>query len=267
MKRKIENIALSLLVIIFLFGVVQIIVEQQHVTHMLSEYEISELRVIAQNNSWVTIFFTVVSLVFSALMTILVFWASKKSKNNSEEIDFTTQVEEQQTYTNTEEKKEFAQLKLEHILTGLSQNSIQELGLHKYAEYLLTLVAKEYEIFQSIVYIKGEDQGLGDYLYIVGTYAFNKRNDFTLAMGEGLAGQVAKAKRLINIKQIPQGYIKAVSGLGELTPSNLMIVPLIIEDQTIGVIEISSFKEFSKEDEENFLELGAHVAPLFQQMI
>ena len=60
----------------------------------------------------------------------------------------------------------------------------------------------------------------------------------------------------VNIKQIPSGYIKAISGLGEATPSNLLICPLIQSGETRGVIELATFKEFSKEEENYFTTLG-----------
>jgi signal transduction histidine kinase/CheY-like chemotaxis protein/HAMP domain-containing protein len=64
-------------------------------------------------------------------------------------------------------------------------------------------------------------------------------------IGQSLIGQVAKSKRPIVVDQIPQGYIKISSGLGEAQPANLAIMPLMFEDQVVGVVELASFTKFT----------------------
>jgi signal transduction histidine kinase/CheY-like chemotaxis protein/HAMP domain-containing protein len=64
-------------------------------------------------------------------------------------------------------------------------------------------------------------------------------------IGQSLIGQVAKSKRPIVVDEVPHGYIKISSGLGEATPSNLAIMPLMFEDQVLGVVELASFTRFT----------------------
>ncbi|HWG01434.1 MAG TPA: HAMP domain-containing protein [Trebonia sp.] len=64
-------------------------------------------------------------------------------------------------------------------------------------------------------------------------------------IGQSLIGQVAKSKRPIVVDQIPQGYIRISSGLGEAEPANLAVLPIMFEDQVIGVIELASFTRFA----------------------
>src|SRR5579864_2755820 len=64
-------------------------------------------------------------------------------------------------------------------------------------------------------------------------------------IGQSLIGQVAKSKRAIVVDDIPQGYIKISSGLGEAQPANLAIMPILFEDQVLGVVELASFTKFS----------------------
>lgn len=88
-------------------------------------------------------------------------------------------------------------------------------------------------------------------------YAFYLPEEKTLSyqFGEGLAGQVAKSKKPNIFKNIPKDYLRIKSGLGESTPQNLLISPLIETNtrKTAGVLEIASFEPFSAEDL-NFLE-------------
>jgi signal transduction histidine kinase/CheY-like chemotaxis protein/HAMP domain-containing protein len=64
-------------------------------------------------------------------------------------------------------------------------------------------------------------------------------------IGQSLIGQVAKSKRPIVVEEIPSGYIKISSGLGEAPPSNLAVMPILFEDQVLGVVELASFTKFT----------------------
>jgi signal transduction histidine kinase/HAMP domain-containing protein/CheY-like chemotaxis protein len=65
-------------------------------------------------------------------------------------------------------------------------------------------------------------------------------------IGQSLIGQVARSKRAVVVAGVPEGYIKISSGLGEAAPANLAIVPILFEDQVLGVIELASFTPFSQ---------------------
>jgi len=65
-------------------------------------------------------------------------------------------------------------------------------------------------------------------------------------IGQSLIGQVAKSKRAIVVDEIPQGYIRISSGLGEAPPANLAVLPIMFEDQVMGVVELASFTKFTR---------------------
>ncbi|HLI35715.1 MAG TPA: ATP-binding protein, partial [Streptosporangiaceae bacterium] len=64
-------------------------------------------------------------------------------------------------------------------------------------------------------------------------------------LGQSLIGQVAKSKRPIVIDNLPHEYVKINSGLGEAGPANLVILPILFEDEVLGVIELASFTKFT----------------------
>jgi len=64
-------------------------------------------------------------------------------------------------------------------------------------------------------------------------------------IGQSLIGQVAKSKRPVVVNEIPEGYIRISSGLGEAPPASLAIMPLLFEDQVLGVVELASFSKFT----------------------
>src|SRR6516225_273173 len=65
-------------------------------------------------------------------------------------------------------------------------------------------------------------------------------------LGQSLIGQVARSKRSVVVANLPEGYVKISSGLGDAPPANLAIVPILFEDQVLGVIELASFTAFSQ---------------------
>jgi HAMP domain-containing protein/signal transduction histidine kinase/DNA-binding response OmpR family regulator len=84
-------------------------------------------------------------------------------------------------------------------------------------------------------------------LKLISSYAYRERkhlaNQFHL--GEGLVGQCALEKEPILLTEVPDNYIKISSGLGEATPLNAVVLPVLFEGQVTAVIELASFQRFS----------------------
>jgi GAF domain-containing protein len=68
-------------------------------------------------------------------------------------------------------------------------------------------------------------------------------NEFKL--GEGLVGQCALEKQRILLVNPPKDYIAIASGLGEATPQNIIVMPVIFEGQVKAIIELASFERFN----------------------
>ncbi len=64
--------------------------------------------------------------------------------------------------------------------------------------------------------------------------------------GRGLIAQVAREKKRILVETVPEGYITINSGLGEALPASVVILPIIFEDEVLGVIELASFSRFNE---------------------
>src|SRR4051794_29116121 len=79
------------------------------------------------------------------------------------------------------------------------------------------------------------------------TYAYRERKGINarFALGEGLVGQCALEKERILISQVPDNYIKINSGLGESTPLNIVVLPVLFEGEVKAVCELASFQSFS----------------------
>ncbi|MED1202650.1 response regulator [Heyndrickxia acidicola] len=63
-------------------------------------------------------------------------------------------------------------------------------------------------------------------------------------MGEGLMGQAAAEKQMYIIENVPEDYTVISTGLGEMKPKSIMIIPVLFEDEVAAVIEVASLQPF-----------------------
>ena len=82
-------------------------------------------------------------------------------------------------------------------------------------------------------------------LYAAYAYKEEKSIPQEFAIGEGLVGQCAFEKERILLTNVPQGYVKINSGLGKAKPANLVILPVLFENNVKAVIELASLDKFS----------------------
>ncbi|KDN17410.1 HAMP domain-containing protein [Amycolatopsis rifamycinica] len=64
-------------------------------------------------------------------------------------------------------------------------------------------------------------------------------------VGQSLVGQAARSRRAIAVDDVPPGYATISSGLGSTTPASLIVLPIVVEDQVLGVIELASVHGFT----------------------
>jgi PAS domain S-box-containing protein len=134
-------------------------------------------------------------------------------------------------------------------------------GLAKFGEILRTnnndLMKLSDEIIGNLVKYLKANQGA---LYIIddnaegeeatmsmkACYAWDKKKflNHKIHRGEGLAGQAWQEGDIVYLTEVPQNYIKITSGLGDSNPTSILIVPLKVNDQIFGVVEIASFSPF-----------------------
>jgi HAMP domain-containing protein len=107
------------------------------------------------------------------------------------------------------------------------------------ADKILSTMVKYLGLNQGALYILEHEK-----LTRIATYAYDKKRflDQTIDLGSGLVGQCAMEKETIYLKQIPADYVRITSGLGEATPNNLVLVPIKLRENVLGVIELASFK-------------------------
>ncbi|WP_376959801.1 HAMP domain-containing protein [Azospirillum sp. A26] len=92
-------------------------------------------------------------------------------------------------------------------------------------------------------------------LELVASYALKERKNLSnrFHLKEGLVGQCAYEKKRILLTNVPRDYVAISSGLGEAPPLNIIVLPVLFEDDVKAVIELASFGRFS-ETHQSFLE-------------
>ncbi len=154
-------------------------------------------------------------------------------------------------------------IQVEEFIRKILPESNQQFGSQeKLTEYILTSIAKEFSIAQGLFFTKDANT---ETFTLQGRYAyFSEDIPHDFKEGEGLSGQVAKDKMVLNISDIPDGYITIVSGLGTGNPNSVMIVPAVSQGTTVGVMELASFHTFTPNEVDLFSkitdQLGERIA-------
>ncbi|MFJ2302319.1 response regulator, partial [Streptomyces sp. NPDC087787] len=106
---------------------------------------------------------------------------------------------------------------------------------------LTPLVSAQYGAF----YL-AEDGERGPELRLVGSYGSpDDERPTRFSFGRSLVGQAARSRRTITVDELPAGYVTISSGLGRAVPSALILLPILFEDQVLGVIELASVAAFT----------------------
>jgi len=129
--------------------------------------------------------------------------------------------------------------------TGLLQGQRDLLTIsRRVLSDLAPLVDAQHGVF----YINDTNAGTGDMLRMIASYAFKDRKgvDNVFRPGEGLVGQCALEKERIRVTNVPANYVTISSGLGEGTPLDVVVLPVLFEGEVKAVIELASFHHFSE---------------------
>ncbi|WP_326647893.1 HAMP domain-containing protein [Streptomyces sp. NBC_01750] len=141
-------------------------------------------------------------------------------------------------------------------------------SLSAVAELIMTevppLVSAQYGGF----FLTG-DEGRGTELVMIAAYgapddpAAGPRR---FLLGQSLVGQAAQSRRTITVEDLPPGYATIVSGTGRMDPSNLIVLPIVVEEQVLGVIELAALRpltDIHRDFLDQFIEtVGVNVSSL-----
>ena len=113
---------------------------------------------------------------------------------------------------------------------------------------IISNLVKYVGAIQGAIYFTNEEDPDNIKLELSACYAYEKQKliEQSFSVDDGLLGRAYHENRVINLTDLPPGYIKIVSGLGDAQPNNLIIVPLIFNQKNSGMLELASFKVFEE---------------------
>lgn len=142
------------------------------------------------------------------------------------------------------------------INTGLSRlakilqdylNDLKTLGnkaLKELVDYL--------ELNQAALFVADEDESTGNIrLNLLSCYAYSRlkyihRSVEINEFAEDMLAQAFMEKEMMYLKKVPPGYFNITSGLGETVPNTLIILPLKVNEEAVGVIEMAGLEELEE---------------------
>jgi HAMP domain-containing protein len=110
---------------------------------------------------------------------------------------------------------------------------------------LAPLVSAQHAVFYSM---SSPADGSEPLLTFQAGYGYDERKHLltTFRVGQGLVGQCAKEKHRILLSEVPTDYVRINSGLGDSTPLNIIVLPVLFEGAVRAVVELASFSPFSE---------------------
>ncbi|MBN2275398.1 MAG: GAF domain-containing protein [Bacteroidales bacterium] len=116
--------------------------------------------------------------------------------------------------------------------------------LKQLCEQVIMRLVEYVEAQQGGIFLLNDDNEDELYLELTGHYAFNveKLNQKFLP-GEGYVGTSFADQEFIEIDDLPEGYSVLRSGLGDEHLKHLLLAPLKVNEMSVGVVELGSFRK------------------------
>jgi signal transduction histidine kinase/HAMP domain-containing protein len=146
----------------------------------------------------------------------------------------TTQRNEQQDWLNSNLARIAGMLQGHRDLRAVSRLIMSE---------LTPLVGAQHGAF----YMASAAEG-GETAYeLMAGYGYRGRKNVPTAyrLGDGLVGQAALERKAILVPNVGKTSLRISTGLGDGTPVNIVVLPVLFEEQCLAVIELASFRPFS----------------------
>jgi len=134
--------------------------------------------------------------------------------------------------------------------------------IRQYGSHIISELVKYLGINQGGIYIESKDDADNRCLDLLACYAYNKKRivESRIALGSGLLGQCMLEREVMFLTDIPRDYTTITSGLGEATPRNVVIVPLMFDTGFYGAIELVAFEPLQPHQVEFVREVSKSIA-------
>jgi PAS domain S-box-containing protein len=117
---------------------------------------------------------------------------------------------------------------------------------------------------QGYLYVINQEDRNEPFMEVKAVYAYGKQRYLEekkeIHFKEGLVGQAWFDKEPLFFTEIPNDYVNITSGMGEATPRCIFIMPLIVNENVVGAIELASFKPLEEHVTEFISKIAESIA-------
>ncbi|MFF2146342.1 HAMP domain-containing protein [Kitasatospora sp. NPDC058190] len=106
---------------------------------------------------------------------------------------------------------------------------------------LTPLIGAQYGAF-----FLAEESEDGPELALISAYGRPAGQELRVRLGESLVGQAARSRRIITVDDLPPGYAVIGSGAGAVETRSLVVLPVMLEEWLLGVMEFASVHAFTQ---------------------
>ncbi|MBL3658212.1 PAS domain S-box protein [Fulvivirga sediminis] len=134
-------------------------------------------------------------------------------------------------------------------------------NLEEVANDIVSNLVRYLKANQGALFVVEEEES-DQYMELKASYAYDRKKYIKrkIYRKEGLVGQCWLEGDKILLKDVPQDYMNITSGVGDAVPSEVIIVPLKINEEIYGVIELASFSEFENYQIDFLEKVGENIA-------
>ncbi|MEA2106755.1 MAG: GAF domain-containing protein [Bacteroidota bacterium] len=134
--------------------------------------------------------------------------------------------------------------------------------MHEFAYHIISNLVKYIDANQGGLFIINDDDKKDKFVELLACYAYERRKymEKRIDFGVGLIGRCVQEQKTIYMTDLPDEYINITSGLGESVPNALLIVPLKVNDEIFGVVELAGFNAFEDHVIKFVEEVGESIA-------
>ncbi|WKV11743.1 GAF domain-containing protein [Marivirga harenae] len=131
---------------------------------------------------------------------------------------------------------------------------------------LISELVEYTDSIQGSLFIVNKEDEQNIKIILKGAYAYQRQKfvEKELAPGQGLVGQCYLEKEHIYLSEIPENYVSIRSGLGESSPTHILISPMKLNEEVFGIIELASFRSYKDHHKEFIEKVGESIASTIQ---
>lgn len=135
-------------------------------------------------------------------------------------------------------------------------------NVHALCDQIIRALVQYTKSNQGALYILNDEGGNQKYLELISLFAYDQKKYETqrIKPGQGLLGQTFLERETTYLTDLPEEYIRITSGLGGAQPKCLLVVPLKVDQEVYGLVELASFQLLEQHEIAFVEKLGETIA-------